>query len=174
MRELPRKLFHLSGLLFHPLALILGDYRRLFFLSLLLAITLFETLRLTGCLRLPGRLSSLLRESEFRRPTGTFYYLWGVGLSFLLFPLKAALCGLWVLALGDGISGLFGRGPLHHLVFFALSLCVFLFFGLPFGGKILLLSGILTLIEALPFPDDNLTLPLATALGVRILSSLPG
>lgn len=174
MRELPRKLFHLSGLIFHPIALVLADYRRPFFLALLLAITLFEALRLRGRLRLPGRLSALLREGELRRPTGTFYYLWGVGLSFLLFPLREALCGLWVLALGDGISGLFGRGPLHHLAFFALSLGVLLSFGLPFGEKTLLLAGLLTLLEALPFPDDNLTLPLATALGVRILSSLSG
>ncbi len=169
MRELPRKLFHFSGLLFHPLALILGDYRSLFFFVLLIGITFFEALRLVGRLKLPRRLSALLREGELQRPTGSFYYLWGVGLSFLLFPLREALCGLWVLALCDGISGLFGRGPLHHLVFWGLSFSVLLFFGLPFGGKILLLALLLTLIEALPFPDDNLTLPLATASGVKIL-----
>ncbi|MBX6422125.1 hypothetical protein [Thermosulfurimonas sp. F29] len=163
MREVYRKLLHLSGLILHPLVLWLGARSVLLWGPLLVGVTAFEILRLCGRGWFPPGLGKLLRPEEKRRPTGTFYYLWGVGLAFLLFPVRAALAGLWVLALADALAGLSGRGLRHHLVFFLTALLVALGWGHPPSLPLILKVLLWTLIEALPGLNDNLTLPLAVA-----------
>ncbi len=104
-----------------------------------------------------------MRPEERRRLSGAFYYLWGVGLAFLVFPQPAALVGLWVLAVADGLAGLFGRGPGHSLVFGTVSLGVVLLWGYPLSGKIMACVVLWTLVEKLPYLNDNFTLPLVVA-----------
>jgi len=170
-REFYRKLYHFSGLLLHPLILILGNWSWVLWVILLPLVSLLELLRLRGAFpQFFNLFRPFMRPWEKEHLSGTFYYLWGVGLAFVFFPLKPALVGLWVLALADGLAGLCGRGPLHSLAFFLTAVLILLGFGYPFSLKTLFWSLLWTGIERWSWPDDNFTLPLAVAF---ILSRVP-
>ncbi len=151
-------------MIIHPLVLWLGPQAHLLWLVLLPGVTLVEGLRLRGRLPVLERFfGALMRPEEKKRPSGAFYYLWGVGLAFCLFPQSAALTGLWVLAVADGLAGLFGRDILHSVVFGVLSLGVVLLRGYPFSGELLAILLLWTLVERMPYLNDNFTLPLVVA-----------
>ncbi|OAQ20576.1 hypothetical protein [Thermosulfurimonas dismutans] len=162
-RELPRKLFHLSGLALHPLVLWLEAWQEIFWVIILVSITTVEVLRISGRFSILNRLfGRLMRSGEERRFSGAFYYFWGVGLAFLMFPLEAALVGLWVLAVGDAVAGLLIRG--RSVVLFLCGLAILLVFGYPLDPLNILKVLSWTLVERLPRVNDNFTLPLVVAL----------
>jgi len=164
-REGARRLFHLCGLLLYPLGKLCKAQALFFWTGLICGVTLLEALRLGGKGRRFFRLfMPLMREEERRRPSGTFWYIWGVGLAFLLFPEKAALSGLVVLALADGLAGLFPQGKIHSAIFWGTSLLVATLLRGGFSWELLLKAGLWTLVEALPQVNDNFTLPLAVSL----------
>ena len=172
-REFYRKLFHFSGLVLHPLILALGERAWILWAVLLPLVSLLELLRLRGAFPKFFRFfEPLMRPVEKERISASFYYLWGVGLSFLFFPLKSALTGLWVLALADGLAGLWGKGFLHSVVFFFTSLAILLGFDYPFSPEYLFLILLWTVIEKWSWPDDNFTLPLTVALTLSINESI--
>lgn len=162
-RELPRKLFHLSGLALHPLVLWLEPWQEIFWVIILVSITTVEVLRISGRLSVLNRLfGRFMRPGEERRFSGAFYYFWGVGLSFILFPVKPALVGLWVLAVGDAAAGLIGRA--HSVAFFICSIVILVAFGYALEPFNILRVLIWTLIERLPRVNDNFTIPISVAL----------
>ncbi|QJA05426.1 hypothetical protein FVE67_00870 [Thermosulfurimonas marina] len=161
-RRIARRLFHVSGLFLYPLSQAGGPF---FWWGLLFGVSVLEFLRLSGRFsRFFDYFQPLMRPEEKRRPSGTFWYIWGVGLSFLLLPERAAFSGLLVLALADGLAGLFERGRLHSLVFFGVSLGVAHFLKGTFSWELILKAGLWTLVEGLPRANDNFTLPLAVGL----------
>lgn len=173
--ECPRRLFHLSGLLLLLVPALFPGQEKMVFLALALGESVFEFLRLYHpyfrrlCLRL---FSSLLRDEEKRHLSGSFFYLWGVALSFLFFEVHCATYGLLVLAVVDPVAGILhvrsqkrlGRkSALGTLVFF--GLCFGLLLAGGWGawkafGTALLAAGV----ENLSPLNDNLLLPLTVSL----------
>lgn len=143
--------------------LCLGDSYKVFWIAVLILVSLIEFFRLKGKISFLNRyFAKLLRPGEDKRISGSFYYLWGVGLAFLLFPQEPALIGLWVLAVGDALAGLAPKG--HSLVFFLCAIFILKIFGYPLDPQNLLKVFLWTAVEKLPRVDDNLTLPLVVAL----------
>ncbi len=178
--EVFRKLFHLTGLVFHPLTVLLYDWKDILWGTLLLTVTLVEVLRVRGKLPFLNRLfSPLMRTEEFKRPSGTLYFLWGVGGSFVLFPLSNALLALWVLCVSDTLAALvgqlFGRLKLGRktlegaVAFFSSSVIILKVFGYPLSPLNLVIVLSWTLLELTPRANDNLTLPLWVALSSKVL-----
>ncbi len=180
-REIKRKLFHLTGLSLHPLNIWFYDHRFLLWAGLLFLLTVIELARRQGKLPFLNRLfAGLLRPGEDGRLSGTFYYLWGVGLSFLFFPLEYALIGLWVLTLADTASALCGQavGRLRlgtktlegMLAFWLTSLLILKGFGWSWDLRTLFLALFWAGVEMLPGVNDNLVLPLVVAGSLTLLA----
>jgi len=184
-KELPRRLFHVSGLLLALVPRVFPGKSAAVFLSLALLETLIEILRLKSPVfsRLVGRLfSPLMRPAERRRLSGSFYYLWGVALSFALFPERCALYGLFVLALADPVAGVihvrstrrFLRKSLEGTLCFFLLTFVILRAGGWGGETSLAVSLILALLENLSPLDDNFLLPVAASFLLFLFGSRAG
>ncbi len=167
IKELLRKFIHISGLIFFFGKTIIPVKDPLFWLGLLFAVNLVEVLRATGALPFLNLLfKSVLREKELSDFSGTFYYFWGIGLSFLFFPIKIAFISLWVLCVADGIAGLFGRTVMHSLIFFLISLLIATLFLHTFTPELLIKALFWTVIEKIKLIDDNLSIPLVVSISL--------
>lgn len=112
-RELPRKLFHLFGLV-----LVLGYTivdlffgKRIALLSLtglLLVLMEIEYVRLEHSLSLPGRLASLMRKHERDRVTGAVWLTAGSIISFAVFDYSIAVLAFFFVIFGDTCASLIG------------------------------------------------------------------
>jgi dolichol kinase len=112
------------------------------------------------------------------------WYLIGVLLALLLFPLDIAMASIMVLALGDPAASYVGRRWGKHripgdgsiegtAVFAAVALGVLLVFFPPLYATLGALAA--TVIERIPWGlDDNLTLPVGTGLALSLIGMLLG
>ena len=171
--EIRRKIFHVFGILFLLPLCVFGRKYPLSIPVLLLATFLLELLRMKR--KLPESvlrvLDTLARPEERHSFSGSFYYVFGVGLSVLFFGEKPSLAGLLVLAIADTASAIFhARGRIHlfgkslegFLVFLVVSWGILSAMGYP-----LRVSGIVAtcvaVVENLKMVNDNLAVPLVTA-----------
>ena len=175
-----RRLFHISGAII-PLtylargkgaALALGA---LIFLLLIVA----EVLRLKGVLD-PSFVKAQLKEKEAKGLTGSLFYVASCMLTMLFFDKPIALASMFVLVISDPLSSIVGSRwgrcrllgkSLEGTVVFLLSSVVILTcfrFGpaAVIGGAA---AGAAAELFSPRFTDDNLTIPLATALVVWVL-----
>ncbi len=169
--ELPRRLFHLAGLFLLLVPYYFSETEtRIIFLALALGEGLLEVFRL----RSPkiGRLwlrwfAPLLRPGEEKKFSGSFFYLWGVALSFLFFDKSCAVSGLLVLAIADPVAGFFHARSRRTflkktlagtLAFFFLSWALLGAFWGPWKALGAALSA--AILENLSPLNDNFLLPL--------------
>jgi dolichol kinase len=168
-KESLRKTIHLAGLIFYFFKDWLPIENPIFWLLLLFFVNLTEILRSLKVIPFLNKLFSFaLRERELENFSGAFYYFWGIGLSFLFFPLNSAFLALWILCLADGIAGLFGRGLFHSIVFFGISLSISALFLSDFNIALIFKALSWTIIERIKIIDDNLGVPLAVCLSFSI------
>ncbi len=187
-RGFSRSLFHLATGLTLALGISqMGRETGLVALGVLFTVTLLtEILRLS----LPpvngiftALFGPMLKEAEFRRPTGVGYYLGGALATLYLFDLEPALAGLVILAVGDPAAAIIGKrwGRVRigrkslegTLAFIACALTAGLLFRgfwpeisvVPFAAGVLAAA----LVELLPLKiDDNLILPPVAALAITV------
>ncbi len=189
--EIPRQIVHLSGLLFVLIAQLLDKWLSA---SMFLSVGLFffvysEYARRTTAL---FGLRNFIRKFEKRGPlrpfTGAYWFYIGCGITFILFPHKAASLASAILAVGDSFSTIigvqFGKHKLINrksaegsLAFFITSFMAALLFASP--AVAFMASLIASVVELLTPPklnkrsrwllDDNLLIPLITGFAVSVL-----
>ncbi|MBI4321807.1 MAG: hypothetical protein HY675_25215 [Chloroflexi bacterium] len=189
--KIGRRLFHVAGGCVLPLAaLVLPREWLLLFAGTVTAIfVLAEALRLLFP-PVNRRLVSLFtpsgafKEGEAARPIGSTYYLLGAFVTFLLFPRDVAIAAVLFVAVGDAAAATFGERfgtrKIGHkslegtAAFFASALAIGLV--LIWAGLDLRWAAVATgalvaaIMELLPLPvDDNLTIPLASALAMVLV-----
>ena len=117
-------------------------------------------------------LRSLLLPREAQRVASSTWYMAGILVAVVLFPLEAAVPAIWVLALADPAAGCVGRrwgrrplgtGTLEGFAAFLLVAGAILSVAVPLPAALLgaIVGG---LVEIAPWRvDDNLTIPPAVA-----------
>jgi dolichol kinase len=114
MDGIGRKFYHiLGGVGLLSLYYLLGRDRALLcYGALFVFVLLFEVVRLT----VPAvnvfvftRFGSFVRKKERNRPTGTAWYVLGVGLSFMLYRPEFAAAAVCFLAIGDVMAATVGQ-----------------------------------------------------------------
>ena len=186
--HLPRRLFHATASSVFPvLALFLEEG---LLLTLLLATTLLYVgsdvarLLVKRLGKLFSRLfSSLLRESEEERLTGSSYVLLGTLGSFALFPPDVAVLAVLYAALGDPIAAVVGgrfagkriagKSPWGTAAMIAIGLGIagllHITGAIGFRWPAAVGAAVAGITELAPLPlDDNLVVPLAAG-GVMVL-----
>jgi dolichol kinase len=176
-----RGLFHLSGCLISVIYLLADKGIALLLTSSAVVVAaLVEALRIKGCISL-AFVAPLLKEKETKGPTGCLFYLISCLATILLFDKRVASASIFVLAISDPLSAIigskWGRRSLQGKsaegtsAFFFSALLVLACFSFKWPGLILA-AGAATAAELFSskFVDDNLTIPIVTAL---VLSMLP-
>jgi dolichol kinase len=202
--EIMRQLVHMSGLLFILLAQFMDKAMAgllflliaLFFLAYSEHVSRCEKNRKSLLSKIECRIRGMafwLERKDSRKPfTGAFWFYTGIGLAFLIFPLRAASAAGVVLAVSDSLSTVIGvRFGRHRLAgkktyegtgaFFVSALLVCLIFFSPVIS--LLAATIAALAELLPetrlfshpklkiVSNDNILIPLMTGLSLTVLGA---
>lgn len=112
-RELPRKLFHLFGLVlvfgYSVVGYFFGKEIALLSLTgLLLVFMQVEYARLEHDMSLPGRLAALVRKHERDRVTGAVWMTAGCIISFAVYDYWIALLSFFFVIFGDTFASLIG------------------------------------------------------------------
>lgn len=179
MDGIGRKFYHtLGGIGLLSFYYLLGrDRALLFYGALFVFILLFETVRLT----VPAvnefmfrRFGSFIRQKERSRPTGTAWYVLGVGLSFMLYRPEFATAGVCFLAFGDVMAATVGQRygrtklgdkSLEGTAAF-IAACLFAGLGLSLLGmgpswQVMIAGAVVAaVVELMPLPlNDNLAIP---------------
>jgi dolichol kinase len=182
--SVPRVLFHISGLVMPVSYLVAGRLVALIFVSALLAaLIIAEFLRVKGRVKM-GFVTRQLKEKELSKPTGSAFYCVAALITFLVFDKYPACAALFVLALADPASSIVGRvwGQRKLLygktikgttAFFFTALITLMCF--PFGPWTVLvgaLTATVTELFSVKLIDDNLSIPLLTALALHLMVHL--
>jgi len=182
-RSIARKVFHFSSASIPLCYLLIGKNAALAFSLVLLVLSAgFEFLRILGKLDISQvRKYMQVKDSESRKPTGSFFYLLAIPVTILLFQESVAIASLFIIALADplcslaglkwGKTKMLGKSLEGSSVFFAVSLLILSFFS--FSIYVCLITAfIVTLIELFTpkWLDDNLTIPIGTAIVLTLLT----
>ena len=200
--EILRQLVHMSGLVFIALAFLIDktSVGILFMLAALFFLLYSEHVRKCGkdhrtfLSRFECRLRDfalMLERKDSRRPfLGAFWFYFGAGLAFLLFPLNPAAAAAATLAISDSLSTIIGKKFGRHAIlgkktfegtaaFFVSAFLVCTLFLDPLMGMIGALFA--TLAELLPewkgisssrlsgVLDDNLLIPVITGFVLSVV-----
>lgn len=138
-----------------------------------------ELLRIRGGLRLPIA-DKYLKAKEKDTPSGAFFFLLSSLITMLVFKERAAIPSLFVLSISDPLSSLtgywFGKRPLlgktleGSMIFFISSF--FILIGFSFAIPVVLITALVSTATELVssrYIDDNLSIPIMTALALSVL-----
>jgi glycerol-3-phosphate acyltransferase PlsY len=180
-RSIARKVFHFSGASIPLCYLVAGKTAAFVFAIVLLAISAsFEFLRIRGKLDISlVRKYMQVKDSESRKPTGSFFYLLAAPITILLFREQAAIASLFIVAIADplcslagmqwGRTKMFGKSLEGSSVFFVVSLLILSAFSFPVYARIwAAVVATLTELFTPKWLDDNLTIPIITALALTM------
>jgi dolichol kinase len=200
--ETPRQLVHMSGLLFIALAQLMDKMAvgALFMVAAFFFLLYSEYVSRCGknhgtlLSRIECRLRDfafMLERKETKRPfAGAFWFYFGAGVAFLLFPLNAASAAGAVLAVSDSLSTIIGKRLGRHRIlgkktlegtaaFFASALVVCLLFFNPAAA--IIGAAAASFAELLPewnpvsrsrfsgLLDDNLLIPIIAGFTLSVL-----
>ncbi len=148
-------------------------------LSCFFAVSAFELLRLKNYIR-PKWLNLLIKEAEKKRPTGSFFFLLSCLTLTIFFEERVAIMSMFILSLSDPLAALVGQRigkkrvmgkSLEGSFSFLLLSCAILYLGGEVLMKTILVSLIATIVEIFSTKlDDNLTVPLVTAISIQYLT----
>ena len=178
-REIQRKLIHFSSAIIPIIILIVGRDKSLFYLGIITVLFLIVDF-LKSRIGMLERLycyffGEVIREHEIKDFTGASWVLTGCFLTLLIFPLYAAVFGMFVMSICDSFAAIIGKSAGSAHVFgktfegtmgFILSgfvLILVLPFISPFWGITAVFTA--SIIELLPYPkiNDNLSIPIVSA-----------
>jgi dolichol kinase len=176
-----RKLFHLTGSII-PIVYLLTDKQT----ALIVATGLFvvdivlEILRIKGVMNVTF-IENNMKKEESNRLSGSFFYILAGLITVMFFAKNIAVSSLFILSIADPLSSLigsrFGRvrflgksleGTMTFFVVAFLILRVFSF-SLPVAVAVAVIAS-LTEFFSSRFIDDNLSIPLVTAMVLTLLT----
>ncbi|MBA4391112.1 MAG: hypothetical protein C0399_09255 [Syntrophus sp. (in: bacteria)] len=178
-----RKLLHLTCIIIPVLYLLTDKKTALIITSILfIAVSVFEILRIKGVLKI-ALVERHTKEEERKRPLGSFYYVLSGLIIMTFFEKNIAVASLFVLSISDSLASIIGSrfGRIRFLgkslegtlTFFFSSLCIFLAFSFSFSiATICAVISALTELFSSRLIDDNLAVPLVTALALTVLTKL--
>jgi dolichol kinase len=180
-RSIARKVFHFSGASVPLCYLLAGKTAALIFSLILLALSIiFEFLRIRGGMDISlVKRYMQVKDSESGKPTGSFFYLLAAPITILLFREPVAIASLFIVAIADplcslagmqwGRTKMFGKSLEGSSVFFVVSLLILSVFSFPVYLRIGA-ALVATFVELLTpkWLDDNLTIPIVTALVLTV------
>jgi dolichol kinase len=179
--SLLRRLFHFSGIVIPVAYLLFGRGAALVLTTaVLVLVTTIDFLRIATSFDSPF-LRRHLKEKEMKKPTASLLYMVSCLLVILLFGKLTAVASIFVLAVSDPLSSIIGsRWGTRRILgksaegtasFFFSSILILSCFSFRVPA-LFAAAGAATLAEFLssPFIDDNLTIPLVTALVLTILA----
>jgi dolichol kinase len=182
-RSIYRKVFHFSGASI-PLCYLLAGKTTAFVFALVLFVlsASFEFLRITGRLDISFvRKYMQVKDSESRKPTGSFFYLLAAPITILLFQEAVAIASLFIVAIADplcslaglqwGKTKILGKSLEGSSVFFTVSLLILSAFFFPI--HVCFTAALVATLTELFTPkwlDDNLTIPVITALVLTLFT----
>jgi diacylglycerol kinase (CTP) len=182
-RSIARKIFHFSGASIPLCYLLFGKTPALIFALVLFALSAsFEFLRIRGKLDISlVRKYMQVKDSESGKPTGSFFYLLAAPITILLFQESAAIASLFIVAIADPLCSLaglqwgkkkmFGKSLEGSSVFFVVSLLILSAFSFPIHVRLIAaLIATLTELFTTKWLDDNLTIPIITALVLTLFT----
>jgi dolichol kinase len=182
VRSIARKIFHFSGASIPLCYLFAGKTTALIFAVVLFVLSaIFEFLRIRGGLDISlVRKYMQVKDSESKKPTGSFFYLLAAPITILLFQESMAIASLFVVAIADplcslagmqwGKTKILGKSLEGSSVFFVVSLLILSVFSFPVHVR--LITAIFATLTELFTPkwlDDNITIPLVTAIVLTVL-----
>lgn len=178
-----RKLLHFACI-FIPVLYLFTDKKTALIVTafLFIAVSIFEVLRINGYLNI-ALVERYTKEEERKRPLGSFYYIFSGLIVIAFFEKNIAIASLFVLSISDPLAFIigsnfgrvrfFGKSLEGTLAFFLSSLCIFLAFSfsLPIAIICAIIAALTELFSSWLI-DDNLAVPLVTALALSILTKL--
>ncbi|MCD6523353.1 MAG: phosphatase PAP2 family protein [Candidatus Diapherotrites archaeon] len=175
MKEIARQTIHFLAVLVVPLSYFFGKMYALLFIAICVLLVFIaykvpEVRRLTAVFERNGERSYL--------KAGIF--LGVIAIVILLFDWKVSACSIIALCVGDSVSTIVGMYLGSHKVwynpkkqwegtlfsFFAVYLFLFFLIGRELAIFVSLLTAI---VETIPKVDDNITIPLAVALFLKVM-----
>ncbi len=177
-----RRFFHLSGI-FIPVIYSLTNRRFALFAALAAALVIgfLEVLRIKGRIRV-GFVNDVLKEREMRGPTGALFYLASFVATILFFEKRVALASMFILAISDPLSSIVGlrwgkrflngKSAEGTTAFFFSSLLILIAFSFRWPA-LLPVAAAATAAEFFSsrYVDDNLTIPIVTALALTLFGN---
>ncbi|MFW6134011.1 MAG: diacylglycerol/polyprenol kinase family protein [Elusimicrobiota bacterium] len=178
-----RKIYHISGLIF-PLIIILFSKKEAVYVSglLLLLILLFDIVRLNWDnfnKWVFDKIGFMFKQDEFKKMSGSPFFLGGVFLALVLFEYQSAIGGIIYLSIGDTAAVSIGEsvgkikifdktleGTVGFLVSSVIAIGAIKVLGVvDFGLLTIFIGGLLcAIVELVPMRiDDNLVIPLIGA-----------
>jgi dolichol kinase len=177
-----RNLFHFSGVVIPVCYILFGKTTATFFaLSLFFVCLTLDILRIRGQLRL-GWAEACFKVHERHGLSGSFFYTISAFITVLVFERNVAIAALFVLCVSDPLSSLVGRhvGRVRliynkslegSLTFFASSFLILFAFAFRPGPSVAVAAiAALTELFTPRFIDDNLSIPIVTAIALTLFS----
>ena len=178
-----RKLLHLAGIVIPVIYLLTDKQTALIVTAGVLVIDIIlEALRIKGILKLPF-IEQNMKKQERRRLSGSFFYILSSFIAMALFEKNIAISSLFILSISDPLSSVLGSrfGRIRFLgkslegtlVFFFSSFFILLAFSftIPIAVAGATIASLTELFSSWPV-DDNLSIPLVTALALTLLTRL--
>ena len=176
-----RKLFHFSGIAI-PVIYFLTDKQSALIVTagILVIDIILEVLRINGLLKLPF-IEKNLKKQENKRLSGSFFFILSSLITVAFFEKNIAISALCILSIADPLSSLLGSifGRVRFLgkslegttTFFIASFLILRVFSfaipIAFAGAVI---ASLTELFSSRLVDDNLSIPLVTALALTLLN----
>jgi dolichol kinase len=176
-----RKLFHFSGIII-PVIYLLTDKQTALCVAAVIFIVdiVLETLRIKDFMKI-AFIEKNMKKEESNRLSGSFFYVLSSLITIILFEKNIAVSSLFILSVADPLSSLlgskfgtvrlFGKSLEGTLIFFAASFLILRIFS--FSIPITVAGAVIASLTELfssRFIDDNLSIPLVTALALALLT----
>jgi dolichol kinase len=176
-----RKLFHLTGSIIAVVYLLTDKQTALIVTAGLFVVDIvLETLRIKGIMNVTF-IENNMKKEESKRLSGSFFYILSGLITIILFEKNIAVSSLLILSIADPLSSLIGSrfGRVRFLgkslegtmTFFAVGFLILrvFSFSIPIAGAGAAIAALTELFSS-RFIDDNLSIPLVTALAMTLLT----
>ena len=176
-----RKLFHFSGIIIPVIYLLTEKQTALIVTSAIFVVDIvLETLRIKGFMNV-AFIEENMKKEESNRLSGSFFYVLSGLITIIFFKKNIAVSSLFILSIADPLSSLlgsrfgrvrlFGKSLEGSIIFFATSfLILWIFsFSIPIVAAGAIIASLTELFSSRPI-DDNLSIPLVTALALTLLT----
>jgi dolichol kinase len=176
-----RKLFHITGSII-PVVYLLTDKQTALIVTagLFVVDIVLEIMRIKGFMNV-SFIENNMKKEESNRLSGSFFYILSGLVTIILFEKNIAVSSLFILSIADPLSSLIGSrfGRVRFLgkslegtmTFFAVAFLILrvFSFSIPIAAAGAAIAA-LTELFSTRFIDDNLSIPLGTALAMTLLT----
>jgi dolichol kinase len=176
-----RKLFHFSGIII-PVIYVLTDKQTALIVTagIFVLDIVLETLRIKGVMKV-AFIENSMKKEESNRLSGSFFYVLSGLITIIFFEKNIAVSSLCILSIADPLSSLlgsrfgkvrlFGKSLEGTMTFFAASFLILRIFSfsVPIAVTVAVIASVTELLSS-RFIDDNLSIPLVTAMTLTLLA----